>query len=168
MLLPPFTVYLQARAMQFDFFPWYSSWQLPLWLVLFSIGAAALITRCCKGRSPWLARTLVVGFVIVIGLATQNERHAFLSVAVEQQRESAALMRPSPNPFAPGHDEIITISLVTANHAYDPWNRRIRDIDDLWEQIAYAEETGKPLYCDTAWNDGHYQECGTLLKNSDY
>ncbi len=168
MILPPFTVYLQAHAMQFYFFPWYSSWQLPLWLTLFSIGAAAGIIRLCKSRPKWVPVTATLALIIAIGIATHHQRDAFLSVAVEQQRESAALMRSSPNPYAPGHEEVITISIVTANHAYDPWNRRIRSMDDLWEQIAFAEETGRPLFCDTAWNPSAPPGAKDLLMNPQY
>ena len=153
MLLPPFTVYLQARAMQFYFFQWYAAWHLPLWIALFSIGAAALIALACKGRPRWLPVAATAVLVFGIGAATHRERNAFLSMSVEPQREAAALMRSSPNPYAPGHQDIITVSIITANHSYDPWNRRVRNVEDLMEQVAYADETGRPLYCDTGWEN---------------
>ena len=168
MLLPPFTVYFQARAMQFYFFPWYSSWQLPLWLVLFSVGSTALILKFCRSRPDWLAPALTAAVIGAIALATRAERNAFLSVAVEPQRESAAIMRDSPNPYAPGHEQVITVSVVTANHAYDPWNRRIRSLDDLLDQVAYAERSGLPLYCDTAWNKTAPPGTEELLTNPEY
>jgi hypothetical protein len=168
MLAPPFTVYFQAHAMQFYFFPWYSSWQLPLWLVFFSIGAASLIAKISKRRPAWVAPSAIGILILAIGFATQNQRHAFLSIPVEQQRESAALMRDSPNPYAPGHEEIITISIAIANHAYDPWNRRVHNVDQLWEIIALAESSERPLFCDTAWNDTMEIACADLLTNPDY
>jgi len=175
LFLPPFTVYLQGKAMQFYLFPWYSVWQLPLWITFFSIGAAELFDRLVgrlKEPKPWMAPTCIGVLLMALTAATHYPRIAYLTVPVEPQRESALLMgRDSINPFAPGHDKIITTSLVTANHAYDPWNRRLRSVDDLWEQISYAEESGKPLYLDTAWIErvrSNHKECAKLLLNPNY
>ena len=87
----------------------------------------------------------------MIGWATHARRHAYLSSSYEAMRESAALVRESPNPDAPGHEDVITTSIVTPNHAYDPWGRRVRSEGDLWKQIELAEDRDKPLYCTTAW-----------------
>ncbi len=149
--LPPITAFVQGKAMGFYLFPWYAVWQLPMWIALFSAGAVTLARRPGAARfkaAPHAAAGLALALVT---LATWNPRNAYLSVPVEPQRESAAVFRPSPNPYAPGHGEILSASIVTANHAYDPWNHRLREVGDLWPLIARAEQTGKPLYVDTAW-----------------
>ena len=164
---PPLTTYLQGRMSEFYMFPWYVVWQLPLLLALMSVGAAWLLKKLPGG-----GRGAVVGgavFVAVIGLATARQLSAYLNHPVEGQRESAAAMRESANPFAPGHREILTTALVTANNAYDPWNVRLRNADDLWGQIAAAERSGRPLYCDTAWIEAvrrDLPECAALLLDS--
>ena len=150
-LAPPLTTFAQGKITHFYLFPWYMAWQLPLWLTLFAIGAAELLTKGTKRLPPWTAPAAAASLLLILGIATQHPRNAYLNTSVEAQQESAASYRKSPNPYAPGHKEIITTSLITANHAYDPWNHRMRSIDDLWIQVARAEESGKPLYCDTAW-----------------
>ena len=170
-LLPPFTVYCQGHAMKFYLFPWYVVWQLPLWIALISAGAVGLTERLVSRGPVWVKPIAFTFLLLAVAIATHRPRRALLAVPVEPQRESAALMRTSPNPFAPGHQEIITTSLVTANHSYDPWNRRLRTADDLWEQIATAETTGHPLFCDTAWIErvrSHHPAVAELLLDPSY
>ena len=148
-LAPPVTTYIQGRMSEFYLFSWYVVWQLPLLLAFLGTGAAALIAKLPGGgRGRALAG---LALVVLIGAATSRQLRAYLGHPVEGQRESAAAMRPSPNPFAPDHGDILTATLVTANHAYDPWNMRLKGEEGLWELVREAERSGKPLFIDTAW-----------------
>ena len=152
-LLPPVTVFVQGRMSGFYMLPWYAVWQLPMWLSFLSAGAVRILSRLSGGRRgrEWIPFAGTALLLLIIGVATHERRRTYLSISYEPMRESAALVRDSPNPYAPGHEAVITTSVVTANHAYDPWNRRVRTKEDLLEQIGIAEELGVPLYCTTAW-----------------
>ena len=151
--MPQLTVFAQGKAMHFYLFPWYTVWGLPLVLVLFAVGAATLIQSAAARRPAWLTPVMGAAFVLLLTVVTHRPRTAYLNVSVEPMMESAASFRPSPNPWAPGHEKVLSCSLISANHGYDPWNRRLRSAADLLALAAVADETGKPLYCDTSWMD---------------
>ena len=152
-LLPPLTVFIQGKMSEFYMLPWYSVWQLPLSIALLSTGATGLM-KClpeAATRKPWVPGALAVLVLACIAAATQAPRRAYLTVPYEALRESAALIRQSPNPYAPGHEKVITTSLVSADHAYDPWNRRLRSEDEFWLQLEEAERNSLPFFCTSAW-----------------
>ena len=151
-VLPPLTTFIQSEAMRLYIFPWYAVWQLPLFLVLISCGAACAIgsaTKKFKNRNAAIGAAALL--LLLAGFATHGQRKALLSVSYEAQKESAAVMRPSSNPYAPDHDKIITAACITPNYAYDPWGIRLKNSEILLAQVAKAEATGHPFYCDTAW-----------------
>ncbi|MGI9245011.1 MAG: hypothetical protein ACR2RV_29680 [Verrucomicrobiales bacterium] len=172
-LLPPFTVFMQGRVSNFYMLPWYAVWQLPLWIAFFSAGATRIIVAIAGERSnrAWIPFAATGLLLVMIGAATHARRHAYLSISYEAMRESAALVRDSPNPYAPGHEEMITTSIVTPNHAYDPWGRRVRSEGDLRKMIELAEGRGIPLFCTTAWIDfveTNSPGIASLLLNPEY
>jgi len=172
-ILPPITVFVQGRMSNFYMLPWYAVWQLPMWLAFLSAGATRMIVSLAdRGRGrEWMPFAGAGLLLVIIGLVTQAPRRAYLSISYEAMRESAELVRDSPNPYAPGHEKVITTSIVTPDHAYDPWSRRVRSTDELLEQIGQAEGRDVPLYCTTAWIElveKNMPESAALLQDPRY
>ena len=168
-LLPPVTVFVQAEMMEFTLFPWYIAWQTPLVIVVFASGLGALAATAARPLPKGAAAAAGAVALLLLAVATGDVRRLYLEVPVEPARESAAAMRESPNPYAPGHGEVLTLSLISPNHLYDPWNYRLRNVGEMRAMMARADAAGLALYCETARLEAaraRYPECAALLLDS--
>lgn len=155
MVLPIVSTWAQAEMMVVYIFPWYAVWQLPVFLIVAASGLAEihrlLATRIGKLKRPAM-QVAFAGLALALVLsATRRPLYFFSVVPVEAQRESAFMIREGQiNPFAGDHTRRVTASVVTANHAYDAWNVRMRTLDDMWKLVADAENGGPELWSDSA------------------
>jgi hypothetical protein len=135
--------YLRGQPMQ----SWYLVFVLPLFAALVGLGATSALRWV---RPPVLsaALTVTVCAVYLAGLVTwtAEARNALRSRSFQPYKESVLLTRGTLDPFAPGQDEILTVSFSDPPDYYDP---RVGFFETMGEFVAWlerADRENRPLY----------------------
>jgi hypothetical protein len=135
--------YLRGQPM----LPWYLVFVLSLFAALVGLGATSALRWV---RPPVLsaALTVTVCAVYLAGLVTwtAEARNALRSRSFQPYKESVLLTRGTLDPFAPGQDEILTVSFSDPPDYYDP---RVGFFETIVEFVAWlerADRENRPLY----------------------
>ena len=131
---------------------WYLIYALPFFVCFVALGIETLtwlFVRPWPGLHFSAPLALAVAVLGCFWLATDRQRAIIRDNAVEPQRDSVLLTRPSLDPYHPSVDHITTLNVTFTTPFYDP--RAIKldpedGVERLREFMAAARRTGSALY----------------------
>ncbi len=135
--------YLRGQPM----LPWYMVFVLPLFAALVALGATSALRR---GRPSLLSSAITIAvcaaYLAALASWTAAPRHALLSRSFQPYMESVLFTRGTLDPFAPGQDEILTVSFSDPPDYYDPRVGIVETTDELVAWLERADRLNLPLY----------------------
>lgn len=177
----PVTIF-HAKAIKNYLYPWYVIFELPVNVILVSVGLAALcgfVTRVIPGGLPGRRWGGVLPAVIFLGwfwTATAPQRVLIQTNPVEQQRESVLACRPELGAKAPSRDSVITVQIrrggghMMTVPSYDPALDWVENAEELRALARRADAEGKPLFVNLAMPElarqpGNFPDIMAVLDN---
>lgn len=143
LLAPGLLTVLHAKLGGNLLYPWYMVGFLPLSIAMLAAGLDS-IGRLIPVRPAFAV--ISIFFLIIFGMATQNQRQLYRDHPVEALAESVRKTREVINPFHPHIDDVITLDIVHATRLYDPAHLRVRSVNALVDALKQADSSNRPLY----------------------
>lgn len=178
-LVTPVTL-LHAKAIKNFLYPWYVIFELPINIVLISVGLGLfcrqvilLIPRRYPAR---IGASVLPGlfFIAWFWNSTMPQRRLLQTHPVEQQRESVLACRPELGVNAPSRDSVITVQIKRGGGhmmtvpSYDPALDWVENVEQLRSLVLKADLERKPLFVNLAMPElarqqGNFPEIMALL-----
>jgi hypothetical protein len=165
LLLPGALTWIQATLTGSYLFEWYLLFVLPGLAALAAIGWDAL-PRLAVRR--FAAAAVAALFLLAFGFVTQPTRQRLCEASLQPLRESARLVRPDADPFAPSQSAILSASHTVPSRLYDPNVRLLKRTSELRALMQDADANGRALYVDHGWHLAQRRDGGgfwELLQN---
>lgn len=160
-IVTPVTI-IHAKSINNFLYPWYVIFELPINLILMSIGLAflcGLAARVLPSGNPfraWAGAVPALIFLAWFWHATSPQRALLQTSPVEQQRESVLACRPELGAKAPSRDSIITVQIrrggghMMTVPSYDPALDWVENAAELRALALRADAERKPLFVNLA------------------
>ena len=162
-----FVAFVQGQRM----YAWYLIFVMPSLAALLGLGATWLFRRARPSAlSAALGMTLCVAYLAGLVAWTAAPRTALRSRSLQPYLESVILTRGNLDLFAPGQDEILTVSFADLADYFDPRVRRVETKDELLSWMERADREGKSLYVNygNLRKSAHqYPELAALVETAD-
>ncbi len=171
MLLPAVLCYIEARARDGHMYEWYIIFILPGLLMLVAVGLASPIDAAKSRFSKIAAVAWVLVALGAFGVWTSPKRSILRSKAMQQNRDSVLLTRPTLNPHDPRQNEIITATFFGLPDPYDPNMKFIVGNKGLEDVVREADSAGKSLFINLGYLptvEGEHINKYRFLKESGY
>lgn len=108
-------------------------------------GVGSLTTDPHRSRRA-LAMLLMALLIGGMAWVAHPVGHALRDRSLHPSREAIESVRPSLDPLDPAQRGIATLALYDWDGFYDPWGRVTLRPEDLWPEIAKAQERGQAVY----------------------